>query len=312
MNYGISGIGYNPLGNIGLGMTGQYSSYDAYMPSMMGMGYAGMMNPTLGMTGMMGYYPAYMTQMQQAQNQIEMSQAQHNGAMAQIVLNNQVNGHQAVDSAIIRKMLANGDVKQGIENLYNKVVEGDQNGICEEFDKLKSYVLTTYKDEFNARGGKINPHVSATEYIEALYNNIITSRTGQNANLRHDIKRYGDNALENGFMRGFRSDHHTKYVDETLNHCFDLRIDHKGSKDMRQVLGNSLGRTASVLEKGALGAGLALTFTGIGAGLAKLFAPNKVQFFKFMKGAAWPTIAIGTAIGLAGDIVWQISKANKD
>ena len=129
--YGISGIGWNPLGNWGLGMSGQFGSYDAYMPSMMGMGYAGMMNPALGMTGMMGYYPAYMTQMQQAQNQIEISQAQHNGAMAQIVLNNQVNGHQAVDSAIIRKMLANGDVKQGIENLYNKVVEGDQNGICE-------------------------------------------------------------------------------------------------------------------------------------------------------------------------------------
>lgn len=312
LGYGISGIGYNPLGNVGLGMTGQYSSYDAYMPSMMGMGYAGMMNPMLGMGGMMGFYPAYMTQMQQAQNQIEISQAQHNGTMAQILLNNQVAAHQGTDSALIQKMLTNGDVKQGIENLYNKVVEGDQNGICEEFDKLKHYVLTTYKDEFNARGDKINPHVSAVESIEAIYSNIISARTGQKANLRNDIKRYGDNALENGFMRGFRSDHHTKFVDETLNHCFDLRIDHKGSKDMRQVLGNGLGRTASVLEKGALGAGLALTFTGIGTGLAKLFTCGKVPFFKVMKNAAWPVIAIGTALGIAGDIIWQISKSNKD
>jgi hypothetical protein len=145
-----------------------------------------------------------------------------------------------------------------------------------------------------------------------VYSNVISAQTGKVADLRSDIKRYGDNALENGFMSGFRSDHHTKYVDETLNHCFDLRIDHKGSKDMRQVLGNGLGRTASVLEKGALGAGLALTFTGIGTGLAKVFAPNKVEFFKFMKGAAWPAIAIGTGIGLVGDIIWQISKSNKD
>ena len=44
--YGISGIGWNPLGNEGLGMSGQYASYDAYMPSMMGNSYAtAMTNP---------------------------------------------------------------------------------------------------------------------------------------------------------------------------------------------------------------------------------------------------------------------------
>ena len=37
--YGISGIGYSPLGNLGLGSTGSYTSYDMYMPSMMGMNY---------------------------------------------------------------------------------------------------------------------------------------------------------------------------------------------------------------------------------------------------------------------------------
>ena len=53
----IAGIGYSPLGTMGLGMSGQYGSYDAYMPSMMGMGYGmGMMNPMFGMGGMMGAY----------------------------------------------------------------------------------------------------------------------------------------------------------------------------------------------------------------------------------------------------------------
>lgn len=310
LGYGISGIGYNPLGNMGLGMSGQYGSYDAYMPSMMGMNYGmGMMNPTFGMGGMMGAYPQFMAQMQQAQNQMEASQAQHNSAMHNILLNNEVTAHRETDSALVKKMLTNGDIQQGIQNLYNKVQEGDQDGICSEFDKLKDYVYNTYRDELAARGNKINPSVSATQYIEAIYANVISTQTGQIHDLRSDIKNNGDGALVNGFMSGFRRDHHARYIDETLNHCFGLEIDHKGSKDMRQNIGNGVGRTASVLEKGVYGAGAGVAGAGLICGLGKFFSGGKLPMFTKFGRTAWWAAGIGALAGMAADIWWQTEKA---
>ena len=321
--YGISGIGWNPLGNVGLGMSGAYGSYDAYMPSMMGMNYGmGMMNPTFGMSGMMGAYPQFMAQMQQMQNQIEASQANHNSAMHQILLNNEVNAHRETDSALTRKMLTNGDIQQGVQNLYDKVREGDQDGICAEFDKLKNYVLNTYRDEFAARGDKINPSVSAIQCIEAVYGNIISATTGTVHDLRSDIKKYGDTSFANGFLQGFRRDHHSRYIDETLNHCFNLEIDQKGSKDMKQTLGNGVGRTASTLEKGVYGGVAGVATAGIGIGLLKLankLIPWRSQG-KWIAGTPaiknipwagpmkWLGIA-GIFAGIAADIWWQTEKA---
>ena len=274
--YGISGIGY-PLGNIGLGATGTYGSYDAYMPSMYSMnpmatGY-GMNNSIFGMGGMMGMYnPMFMAQMQQ---QVESSQIAHAGRMHSAVLGNELNAHRFSDSVLINKILTNGDVKQGIQNLYAKVREGDQDGICTEFDKLKHYIYTTYSDELKSRGDKINPSTAATEIIEAVYGNIISAQNGgQVADLRSDIKRYGDGAAMNGFLQGFRTDHHSRFVDETMNHCFGLEIDQRGSKDFKQDFGNGLGRIASALEKGVYGAGAGMAITGIGVGLAKGLTPN--------------------------------------
>lgn len=305
LGYGISGIGYNPLGNMGLGMTGTYGSYDAYMPSMMGMNY-GMGNPMLGMGGMMGAYPTFMAQMQQVQNQIEASQAQHSSAMHNILVQNEVNAHRETDSALMKKMLTNGDIQQGIQNLYNKVREGDQDGICSEYDKLKTYVYNTYRDELAARGDKINPSVSATQYIEAIYGNVISKQTGKISDLRSDIKRYGDNAATNGFMSGFRRGHHNRYVDETMNHCFGLEIDQKRSKDMRQNIGNGVGRAASVLEKGAYGSVAGVAATGTLLGLGKIF--GNYSWFNAM-GKAWrPAAAIGLLAGMAADIWWQTEK----
>ena len=305
--YGISGIGYGPLGNVGLGSSGQFSSYDAYMPSMIGMNYGmGMgMNPMFGMGGMLGAYPQFMAQMQQTQNQIEASQAQHNSAMHQILLQNEVQAHRETDSALVRKMLTNGDIQQGVQNLYNKVREGDQDGICSEFDKLKNYVLNTYRNEFAARGDKINASVSATQCIEAVYGNIISQQTGAIHDLRSDIKRYGDASFTNGFLQGFRRDHHSRYIDETLNHCFDLQIDQKGSKDMKQTLGNGVGRTASVLEKGVYGAGAGIAAAGILSGAAKVLSFGIHPFWAAL-GKMWkPALCIGAIAGAAADIWWQ-------
>ena len=306
----IAGIGYNPLGDIGLGMSGQFGSYDAFMPSMMGMGYGmGMTNPMFGMGGMMSSYPQYLAQMQQTQNMIEASQAKHNGAMHNILLNNEVNAYGETDSALIQKMLQNGDVKQGILRLQEKVEEGDQDGICKEFDELKKYVSNTYSKEISSRGNNINPDTSVVEIITNLYSQIDSTQKGKTRDLITEIRQYGDNAFENGFMSGFKRGHHTRYVDETLNHCFGLSIDQREAKDTNELIGNALGRTASVIQKGAYGAAAgagAYSLLNLGTkGLGALVG-CKVPFK--WRGVGWGAL-FGALAGVAADIWWQSGKA---
>ena len=112
LGYGISGIGWNPLGNVGLGMSGQFGSYDAYMPSMYGMTpsmYGMGMNPSIfGMNGMYGMYnPSFMANMYQ---QVEASQAMHSGNMHELLLNNEVSAHRDTDSALVKKILTNAEL----------------------------------------------------------------------------------------------------------------------------------------------------------------------------------------------------------
>ena len=308
--YGISGIGYDPLGRLGLGGIGSYGSYDAYMPSMLGMtglgsgmGMNGSIFGTGGM-GMMGYYPQYLTQMQQAQNQIELMQVQHAGDMHKTLLNNEILAHEETDSALARKILTNGDVKLNIERLYLKVREGDQNGICQMFDELRDSVLRTYRNEFAAKGDSINQYASATKIITDLYAQLITAETGELHTLDIDIKKYGDGSFRNGFMQGFRKDHHSMYIDETLNHCYGLPIDHKGQKDRWQTEGKAIGHVASAVEKGVYGGTGAVAATGAALGLWKFIRP-KTEWFKTM-GKCWkPAALIGAGLGIAADILWK-------
>lgn len=313
IGYGISGIGYNPLGNYRLGMSGQYSSYDSYMPSMMGMNYGsgygmGMYNSPYGMGGMGMYYPTYMAQQQ---NQVEQMKLQHAGNMHTQLLQNEVTANRETNSALVQKMLTDGDIQVGIQNLYAKVRTGDQDGICEEFDKLKTYVYNTYQDEFRARGDKINPSTSATRHIEAVYGQIISAQEGGVHSLRDDIQKYGENALEQGFMSGFKGGHSGRYIDETMNHCFDLSINDKGAQDMHQLIGKGAGTTASILQKGAYGAiaGGALAGVGIATvkGLNKAFLPNGFECVKNLKfGKAMGKFAIvGALAGIVADIFWK-------
>ena len=354
--YGITGIGY-PLGNIGLGSTGTYMSYDNYMPSMIGMnpmtagmGY-GMNNSIFGMGGMGYYNPMFMAQMQQ---QVEASQIAHAGSMHTAVLNNELKAHRFSDSTLINKILTNGDIQQGVQNLHAKVLEGDQDGICAEFDKLKNYIFVTYKDELKSKGDKINPSTAVTQIIEVVYGNIISAQNGGKvADLRSDIKKHGDGAAMNGFMSGLRSGHHERYVDETLNHCFGLEVDQRASKEFKRDFGNGIGRIVSTLEKGVYGAGAAAVITGVGTGLYKGLTPDPDKVVeraidKATKGQIFPDEAakkavvdkakstakskwyyklgnsaknvkwgntlktagqIGLVIGLVGDIVWQLTRA---
>ena len=316
LGYGITGIGYNPLGTMGLGMTGQYASYDAYMPSMMGNSYAtAMTNPMFatgamsGMYGMGGMYsPTYWAG---AQQQIEASQLQHAGNMQKLVLDNEVNGLNNSNSALINKMLSDGDIEQGVRRLYEKVREGDQDGICSEYDKLKSYIYATYKNELTAKGNKINPDTSARKIIEAIYGQTATalSSDGKTHSLEGDIKHYGENYFENGFMSGLKRGHNKRTTDETLNHVFDYSINDQGSKEVNRVIGEGLGKATSVVQKGVIGSAAGITATGLALGLGKLLSFGKLPWLKCM-GASWKgAMTIGAIAGVIGDIWWQATKS---
>lgn len=320
LGYGITGIGYNPLGTLGLGMTGQYASYDAYMPSMMGSGYttamtnpmfAGAMSGMYGMgAGMNMYSPTYWAG---AQQQIEASQLQHAGNMQKLVLDNEVNGLYNSNSALINKMLSDGDIEQGVRRLYEKVKEGDQDGICEEFDKLHKYVRDTYSKELAGQGNKINLHTSTTKIIEAIYGQTATALAGDGKthSLEGDIKFYGESYLENGFMRGLKRGHNKRTTDEALNHCFGLSINDQGSKEVNRTIGNGVGRVASVLQKGVCGSAAGIAGTGLVLGLGKLLSFGKLPWLKCM-GASWKgAMTIGAIAGIVGDILWQINSSSE-
>lgn len=316
----ISGIGYPNmgLGSYGLGIGGTYGTYDNYMPSMMGMSGMGMLGMNSSILGGMGgygglgmmsmYNPVFMGQLQ---NQMEENQLQHAGAMHEILKQQEVSAHRTTDSALIQKILTNGDVQQGIQNLYAKVKSGDQDGICNEFDKLKNYVYATYKDELDARGAKINPSIAATQIVEAIYGQVITAQTGQTSDLRSDIERYGEGAMTNGFMQGFRGGHQKRYVDETMNHCFGLEINDKDEKDTEQSIGRGIGRVAHAGKIGLYGAGIGAATYAVGGGLLKGGSSliNKGNWVKFSSKAMGKFALVGALLGIAGDIWWQTTKA---
>lgn len=318
MTYGsISQIGYPNmgLGALGLNAGSGYGSYDAYMPSMMGMNGSVFGGNALGnlanVGSMMGMYnPTFMAQYQDAMNKIEAMQAQHMGTMHGVMKNNEVIAHRQTDSALINKILTNSDVMQGIQNLYDKVHDGDQDGICHEFDKLRNSIINTYKDELASRGDKINPLTSATQIIETLYGQVATAYTGQTTSLRDDIKKHCDGALANGFASGFWSGNHERFVDETLNHCFDLDIDRRGSKDLAKDVGYYAGSAASVVEKGAIGAAAGAGLYTLGGGAISLGGKSfgLLKNMKFDSKALGKFAVVGAIVGAALDIVWKCTK----
>ncbi len=297
MTLPISGLGYSMmgLGNLGLSAPGTFTSYDNMM---YGMG--GMYSPySYGMMGM--YYPSIMAKMQQ---DIESSQMRHSADMHSQLLQNDVRANRETDSALIKKVLTNSDVMQGIQNLYDKVREGDQDGICQEFDKLKNYIYHTYREELKERGSYNNPSTSATELIEAVYSQVLST------DLRSDIKKYGDGAMKNGFLKQFKPGHHDRYIDETLNHCFGVRIDQKDSKETSQAIGALGGGAAHALKYGVYGAaaggGALLAGNVLAKGAAGIIGKSSKVPIK-LKLAGKGALA-GLIIGTIGDAVWQIAK----
>ena len=295
--FGITGIGYNPymsgLGMYGLPGGGTYSSY--YNPAFMGFG---------GM-GMMGMYPNYMKQMNQAYQDIEKQQLSHSGAMHDLLLENKTNAYKAEDSAMFRESMEDARLNGLVVNLAEKVREGDADGICEEFDKLKVALYQKHNAYLKANSNRLDPTESVNNIIEGMYAQIISKKTGEQVSLRSDIKKYGESAFMHGFNDKFfgKKDYHNKYTEETLSYLFGTRIDNKGGKDRMEKIGGGVARAveAGTAAAAGYGAGLGL------AALGKVFNPLGICKNLGLKGTG--RLAKGLALAaLAGDIVWQMSR----
>ncbi len=278
LGYGISGISpyTSPLGMFGLGGYNSYSSY--YNPAMMGMG--------MGMLG--GYYnPTFMANQMQ---QVEKSQLQHASAMHEMMLQKETSAFTANDRALFEKAMVDAAVNKGVQNLAAKIEEGDQDGICEEFDALKHTLYTKYSDYFKANSDKMDARDSVTNWIEILYSQIVSKQRGDVADLRTDIKKYGQTPFEHGFWKNFHGkDYHDKYTEETLSYLYDTRVDNKAGKDRMEGYGAVCSKVA---EAGIAGV--------VGGGIGRILASGTKKPGKY----AWAA-AIGTAIA---DLMWQHSR----
>ena len=318
MTLSYGNLGISPLGTYGLGAIGSYGSYDAYMPSsyMSGTGAGvGMTDPSIfGMGGYgMGYglgfggygmnammqYPLLYGQMQA---QMEKNQLNHAMYMQNGVNQYGVSATESTDRSLFHTIGINGQIQLGVENLYRKVVSGDQKGIQDQFDELRNYILETYGDELKKLGSEARPIATVNQYIKQVYSQSVQAMTGQPASFEDDVRHYGRNALSAGFREGLKSGSSGIYTDQTIQHCLGVGIDEKGSKDRAQKVGKGLGYTVSTLEKGAYGAiiGTAGTATALGivAGLAAPIKGASKSILKAIPKTLKWAAPIGAVVGL--------------
>ncbi len=307
--YSISGIGYDPLGYSGLGLSGQYSScFDSYMPSMMnfsgmGMNYGLGYNPIFGYAG--GGNSQYMMNMQDAVNAIEKSQVIHAGEMHKLIKRNEENGLNETHSSDFSKKITDASVKDGIERLARVIESGNGNDICRKYDELKNAIINRYSDELAKFGSKINIDTVVRDYISGIYSEIVSKGTGEQRNLYDDIKKYSEGAGENGFLQGYKPGHDNKYTEEVLCHIFGDEINDKKDKDSKQSITKVLGHGARWAAAGVIGGTTATGLWAIKRGFQclskKKAMPSLKSFGKVGKIAA-AIAAIGTA---AYDLIWQ-------
>ena len=306
----------NPLGAMGLDYSGIYSSYPTALGgygSMYGMsGMNGMMGLT-GMTGayggMMGMYnPAFMQSMMQAQQNMEKAQVDHSQVMHAALTQAEVNSLSAHNRAIFQKITADGEVQRGIRNLVDLVRKGDSDGICAEYEKIRSNIYTKFAHELaQDKTGDIKLNVD--RYIEMMYNQIVSQQGGQPADLRYDMKKYGETAFMNGFNRTFLGNkgHNDRYTEEAIAYIDGTRINDKGSKDRAQKWG---GWAARAVE--GTGAYIAGFFGGLASlGISKLFV-STIPGCSNIAGRSWGGIGTWGKIGALGvlgaDVLWQMTR----
>lgn len=293
LGYGISGISpyMSPLGMTGLGGYGSYSSY--YNPSsMMGMGMMGM------------YNPAFMGQMNQAYQDIEKNQLQHAGAMHQLMLQNETQAYSDTDKAIFEKAMVDGDVQNNLRCLRDKVLEGDADGICQEYDKLKLIIYKKYNDYFKENSGTMNSVSNVNNFIKNIYSKTYSQPGAEPVDLITDIKKYGQTAFEHGFWKSFHGkDYHDKYTEEALSYIYGTPIDNQGGKERMQNIGKWTEKGTEVLAAGLAGRGLGYALGGV----AKVWNPLGLCNKLGLKGTNRLS-KIVSAAAVATDILWQMSR----
>lgn len=312
---GISGIGLNPymsgLGSLGLGVGSSFGSYgDPTMMGMtgMGMGMSGLTGMS-GMTGMMGMYnPSFMGQMTQAYQDIEKSQLQHASAMHNLMKQSQVDAYKSDDSALFQKSMEDAGINTQIKNLAKAIrnPEGaDADGICEEYDKLKSLIYQKYSSYFRENLNRLDPADTVRGIIENMYSSIMSANQQEPVTLRSDLEKYGETAFAHGFNKNFfgKKDYHNRYSAETISYIYGTRIDNKRGKDRMEKIGGGLGKVAEGATAAAAGYGAGLGL----AAIAKIWNPFSLCKSLGLKGTH--TLGkIGLAAALAGDIIWQMSR----
>ena len=309
-DYGVSGI--NGIGMLGLGdsynqymmsATGGYPSYGMGMTGIGGYPTYGMTDPTgmsgyggvnalMGMGGML-YNPTFMAQMNKMQQEMEKSQLTHASDMTELMLQNDVRNYKNKDAQLFNKALQDDAVNKGITNLRETIEKGNMDGACVAFDQLKNTLYQKYAEHYNANSGQFDPINSVTERIEDLYSQIVSAQKGERVNLREEIRKYGQTAFEHGFIKSWRgSDYHDKCSEEAIAYIFGTPTENASHKErMRKA-----GRVAESITEGAI--------AGIGAwSLYKIGSLASKGLSKAKFGSMF-----ALAAGLAGDILWQVSR----
>lgn len=297
MTYGISSIG-----------TLDSSYYNPMMSMMNGMGMMNGISPYggMGMMGMMGMMnPQYLEQMAEAQkkmleiqHQTEMLQTQHAIDNHKLLMQADVQNMSAHDRAFFQKTMVDGDINEGIKSLASVIRKGDSDAICEQYDKLKQNIYAKYGDEF-IKNGIIGDERKVLAHIEYLYNQIITKQNGgEIADLKEDIKKYGETSFGHGFNKAFfgSKDYHGKYTEQVEDYIYNEGIDNEHGKNKMHKVGTGVGTATRYGLWGLAGLGAGW---GIGA-----FVGHKIN--KIPEGAGgkygrW----IGALAGLIGAYVWQ-------
>ena len=295
--YGINGISYSPLGNVGLGSTGTYASYDYCMPSSMGM--MGGMPGMYTMPGMMGMYnymnPETMTQMSQ---RIETSHLNHASNMHGNVKAMEVNNGLQSSDALAAQILNEGDIQERLSHLKSKIDSGDLQGAVQLHKELKGLVYNRYKDQIAARGEETNVQKGVLALIDNSYYSL------HGTQIKADLAKCGETPMMNGFMQLWKKGHSNMTIQEAESAMYGTRIDAAASEQADKLVGKVGGGIASIGQGMAYGGGLAaaaVSIWSLGSALlgAKWAIPSLNTAFKFIKGFA--------VAGGLGNLVWKLS-----
>lgn len=325
----MSGESISPLGNIGLGGGGMFSSYDPAMMAMNGYGsglgtYGGY---GMGMMGMQApiitpFSPEYVEaqtaairKMYETQHQIEAQRLQQATDMHALTQQAEVNNLSAHDNAFFQKAMLDGYVQKGIREIYDAVREGNTDYVIRKYFELKNGILTNYSEYFNTAQGQKNTRENLDRLIQLLYTKIAAGYDPANPapDLKNDIKLYGESALRNGFNTAFLGNHghNNTNAEETLNQMFGTDINDIGSKERARMVGR-FGASATELALAPVAGGtVTAAVGGVGYGVAKGLAAlcGKADKVKFNGKAGVIATLIGAAIGLGADIWWQMGRA---